>query len=61
VVASLCNKGSVKPAVLPVPVCAAPKQIVPGEHDRDRLRLDRGGLGVALLADSAQQLGLQAK
>ena len=37
------------------------EQIAPGEHDRDRLRLDGGGLGVALLADSAQQLGLQAK
>ncbi len=37
------------------------KQIATREDDRNRLRLNRGGLGVALLCDSAQQLGAQAE
>jgi len=37
------------------------EQIAPGEHDRNRLRLDRGGLGVALLGNRAEQLGRQAE
>jgi hypothetical protein len=37
------------------------EKIAAGENDGDGLRLDRGGYGVALLADSAQQLGRQAK
>jgi hypothetical protein len=37
------------------------EKIAAGENDGDGLRLDRGGYGVALLADSAKQLGRQAK
>jgi len=37
------------------------EKVSAGENDGDGLRLDRGGDGVALLADSAKQLGRQAK
>jgi hypothetical protein len=37
------------------------KKVAAGKNDGDGLRLDRGGNGVALLADSAKQLGRQAK
>jgi len=37
------------------------EKVAAGENDGDGLRLDRGGNGVALLADSAKQLGRQAK
>jgi len=37
------------------------EQIAAGQHDRYRLYLNRGGLGVALLCDSAEQLGAQAE
>ena len=37
------------------------EQVAPGEHDGDGLRLDGGGFGVALLGDSAEQLGRQAE
>jgi len=33
------------------------EQIAPGENDGNGLRLDGGGLGVALLGDCAEQLG----
>jgi hypothetical protein len=33
------------------------EKIAPRENDRDGLRLDGGGLGVALLGDGAEQLG----
>jgi hypothetical protein len=33
------------------------EQIAPGEYYGDGLRLDGGGLGVALLGDSFEQLG----
>ena len=48
-----------KPAVLPVPVCAAAEQVAAREDDGDGLRLDGGGFGVALLRDGAKQLGQQ--
>jgi hypothetical protein len=37
------------------------EQVAAGEDDGDGLRLDRRGNGVALLGDSAQQLGLEAE
>jgi hypothetical protein len=37
------------------------EKVAAGENDGDGLRLDRGGDGVTLLADSAKQLGRQAK
>jgi hypothetical protein len=37
------------------------KQVAPAQYDGDRLQLDRGGDGVFLLRDSAQQLGTQAE
>jgi len=37
------------------------EKIAAGEDDGDGLRLDRGGNGVALLGDSAEQLGRQAE
>jgi len=41
-------------------LCGA-EQIATREYDRDCLRLDGGGLGIALLGDSAEQLGRQAE
>jgi hypothetical protein len=35
------------------------EQVAAGEDDRNGLRLDRGGNGVALLRDRAEQLGLE--
>jgi hypothetical protein len=35
------------------------EQVAAGENDGDGLRLDGGGGGVALLGDSAEQLGLE--
>jgi hypothetical protein len=35
-----CKSGSVKPAVLPVPVCAAPSKVAAREHYGNCLRLD---------------------
>jgi len=37
------------------------EQVASREDDRDGLKLDRGGLGVALLRDSAEQLGAKAE
>jgi hypothetical protein len=37
------------------------QQVFTSEDDGDGLRLDRGGCGVALLGDSAEQLGLEAE
>jgi hypothetical protein len=37
------------------------QQVFAGEDDGDGLRLDRGGRGVALVRDSAEQLGAQAE
>jgi hypothetical protein len=37
------------------------EKVFAGENDGDGLRLDRGGNGVALLGDSAEQLGRQAE
>jgi hypothetical protein len=37
------------------------EQIPARENDRDGLRLNGGGLGVALLGDRAQQLGREAE
>ncbi len=37
------------------------EQVAAGEHDGNGLRLDRRGDGVALLGDSAEQLGLEAE
>jgi hypothetical protein len=37
------------------------EKVAAGENDGDGLRLDRGGNGVTLLTDSAEQLGRQAK
>jgi hypothetical protein len=37
------------------------EQIAAREHDRNRLRLDGGGLGIALLGDCAEQLGRKAE
>jgi hypothetical protein len=37
------------------------EKIAAGENDGDGLRLDGGGLGVALLGDSAEQLGGKAE
>jgi hypothetical protein len=37
------------------------EKIFAGENDGDGLRLDGGGDGVALLGDSAEQLGRQAE
>jgi hypothetical protein len=37
------------------------QQVAPAQYDRDRLQLDRGGYGVFLLRNSAQQLGTQAE
>jgi hypothetical protein len=37
------------------------EQIAPGEDDGDGLRLDGGGLGVALLGDGLEQLGREAE
>ena len=37
------------------------EQIFAGENDGDGLRLDGGGRGVALVRDSAEQLGLEAE
>ena len=33
------------------------EQVAPGQYDRNRLRLDRSGLRVALLGDGTQQRG----
>jgi len=41
-------------------LCGA-EQIFAGENDGDGLRLDGGGRGVALVRDSAEQLGLEAE
>jgi hypothetical protein len=35
------------------------EQVFAGEDNRDGLRLDRGGLCIALLRDGAEQLGLE--
>jgi len=35
------------------------EQVASGEDDRDGLRLDGGGFGVAMLRDGAKQLGQQ--
>jgi len=37
----------------------AGKKIAAGEHERDRLTLDRRGLGVALVRDRAEEFGRQ--
>jgi hypothetical protein len=37
------------------------EQVASREHDRDGLKLDRGGLGIALLRYSAEQLGAKAE
>ena len=37
----------------------AGEHVATGEHERDRLGLDRGGLGVALLGDGTEELGRQ--
>jgi hypothetical protein len=37
------------------------EQIAPGENYGDGLRLDGGGLGVALLGDCFEQLGAKAE
>jgi len=37
------------------------EQVASREDDRDGLKLDRGGLGIALLRYSAEQLGAQAE
>jgi len=37
------------------------EKIAPRENDGNRLRLDGRGLGVALLGDSAEQLGRKAE
>jgi len=37
------------------------KHIAAGQYEWNRLRLDRGGLRIALFGDSAQQLGAQAE
>jgi hypothetical protein len=37
------------------------QKIFAGENYGDGLRLDRGGRGVALVRDSAEQLGLEAE
>jgi hypothetical protein len=37
------------------------QQVFAGEDDGDGLRLDGGGNGVALLGDSAEQLGAKAE
>jgi hypothetical protein len=37
------------------------EQVAADEDDGDGLRLDRRGNGVALLGDSAEQLGLEAE
>jgi hypothetical protein len=37
------------------------QKVFPGEDDGDGLRLDGGGRGVALVRDSAEQLGAQAE
>ena len=39
----------------------AGKEVAAGEHDRDRLRLDRRRLGVALGGNRAQQVGRKAE
>jgi hypothetical protein len=53
--------GSTKAAVLPVPVWARASRSRAGEDVGDGLLLDRGGRGVALLANGAQELGRQAE
>ena len=42
-----------------IPIFPAGQQVTPGEDERDRLRLDRGRLGVAGVRDSAEQFGRQ--
>jgi len=37
------------------------QEVFAGENDGDGLRLDGGGGGVALIRDSAEQLGAQAE
>jgi len=37
------------------------EQVATCEYDGDGLRLDGGGLGVALLGDGAEQLGQEAE
>ena len=37
------------------------EKVFAGQDDGDRLRLDGGGLGIALLGDSAEQLGAKAE
>ena len=39
----------------------AGQEIAAGEDERDRLALDRGGLGVALVRDDADVLGRKPK
>ena len=39
----------------------SPDEIAAGQHHGDRLALDGGGYGVALLADRAQEFGRQAE
>ena len=46
-----CSIGSVKPAVLPVPVWAPPMTSRPARIDRNGLGLDGGGFGVAGVFD----------
>ena len=56
-----CNSGRVNAAVFPVPVWAAGLNVLPGEDRGNRLFLDGGGLGVALLLDCPEQLGREAE
>jgi len=37
------------------------EQVFAGKYDGDGLRLDGGGRGIALVRDSAEQLGLEAE
>ena len=41
------------------PGLGAGEHVAAGEDERDRLGLDGGGLGVALLGDGAEELGRQ--
>ena len=54
---SSCRIGSTKAAVLPVPVWAPAEHVAASQDVRDGLRLDGGGLGVALGRDGAKELG----
>ena len=53
--------GSVKAAVLPVPVWAAARTSRPCEDEGDGRFLDRRGLGVALFGDGPEEIGRQAE